>query len=126
MQAIRRILWDIFYNLAVLPLVGTIDTFRTQRIQEITLEKISLNKTEKLIIDLSGVIYMDTAVVSHLFKIVDGIEMMGCKAVITGIRSEIANTMINLGVSFAGKVETRGTLEKALEQVFVSKSTASI
>lgn len=59
---------------------------------------------------------MDTAVVGHLFKIVNGISIQGCKAIITGIRPEITNTMVELGIALHEKVETRGTLQQALEE----------
>ncbi|WP_231705796.1 STAS domain-containing protein [Effusibacillus lacus] len=68
-----------------------------------------------MIIDLSGVAYMDTAVVGHLFRIVEGIALLGCKAVLTGIRAEIANTMIEMGITITEKVTTKGTLQQALE-----------
>jgi anti-anti-sigma factor len=103
-------------TMAVLPILGTVDTYRAKRIQEQALTKISHLKTEKVFIDLSGVAFMDTAVVGHLFRIVEGINLMGCKAIVTGIRPEIANTMINLGISLTGKIETKGTLQQAIEE----------
>jgi anti-anti-sigma factor len=103
-------------SVSILALVGTIDTFRARKIQEKVLQQIGATKIRKLIIDLSGVAYLDTAVVTHLFKIIDGIAIMGCRAVVTGVRAEIANTMINMGISMADKVETKGSLEQALEE----------
>lgn len=103
-------------SMAVLPIVGTMDTYRAKRIQERSLERIASLRTEKIIIDLSAVAFMDTAVVGHLFRLVEGINLLGCKAIITGIRPEIANTMIEMGISLAGKVETKGTLQQALEE----------
>ncbi|GIM45271.1 hypothetical protein DNHGIG_08200 [Collibacillus ludicampi] len=103
-------------TMAVLPILGTVDTYRAKRIQERALTQISTLKTERIIIDLSGVAIMDTAVVGHLFRIVEGISLMGCKAVVTGIRPEIANTMINMGISLTGKIETKGTLQQAIEE----------
>jgi len=55
-------------------------------------------------------------VVGHLFRIVEAIGLLGCKAIVTGIRPEIANTMIELGIVFTEKVETRATLQQALEE----------
>lgn len=103
-------------TMAVLPIVGTMDTYRAKRIQERSLNRIADLKTEKIIIDLSGVAFMDTAVVGHLFRIVEGINLLGCRAIITGIRPEIANTMIEMGISLSGKVEVKGTLQQALEE----------
>jgi anti-anti-sigma factor len=101
---------------AVLPIVGTLDTYRAKKVQERTLNQIASLKIQKIIIDLSGVAFMDTAVVGHLFRIVEGIQLLGCKAIITGIRPEIANTMIELGIPFTEKVETKATLQQALEE----------
>ena len=103
-------------SMAVLPIVGTLDTYRAKKVQERTLNQISSLKIQKIIIDLSGVAFMDTAVVGHLFRIVEGISLLGCKAIITGIRPEIANTMIELGIQFTEKVETKATLQQALEE----------
>lgn len=104
-------------SMAVLPIVGTMDTYRAKRIQERALNRIASLRTEKIIIDLSGVAFMDTAVVGHLFRIVEGINLLGCHAIVTGIRPEIANTMIEMGISLTGKVETKGTLQQALEEL---------
>ncbi|QOR68369.1 STAS domain-containing protein [Cytobacillus suaedae] len=102
-------------TVAVLPIVGTMDTYRAKKLQEKTLREIEKNKFKKMIIDLSGVAYLDTAVVAHMFKIIDGFRLLGCNAVVTGIRSEVANTMIELGVALDDKVETRADLKQALE-----------
>ena len=55
-------------------------------------------KAKQLIIDISGVPFVDTAVVNHLFKIVKGIKLLGCSTILTGISPEIADTMIELGL----------------------------
>lgn len=101
----------------ILPLLGTIDTRRAKAIQEKVLHQIETHKIRSLIIDMSGVVYLDTMVVQHLFKILDGISYMGCTAIITGIRAEIANTMVNLGISLNDRIETKGTLQQALEEL---------
>jgi anti-anti-sigma regulatory factor len=84
-------------------------------LQEQVLNQIGLLRINRIIIDLSGVAYLDTAVVKHLFRIVEGISILGCKAIVTGIRPEIANTMIELGLTLTDQVETRGSLQQALE-----------
>lgn len=102
---------------AILPIVGTIDTHRARIIQERTLTQIAALRLQEIIIDLSAIAFMDTAVVSHLFRILDGINLLGCKATVTGIRPEIVNTMITLGITLTGKVNTRATLQQALEEL---------
>ncbi|WP_164985198.1 ATP-binding protein [Ammoniphilus sp. CFH 90114] len=102
-------------SMAILPIIGTVDTFRAKKIQENVLVQVHKLRLKHIIIDLSGTAYMDTAVVGHLFKIVNGINIQGCKAIITGIRPEITNTIVELGIELDQKVETRGTLQQALE-----------
>jgi rsbT co-antagonist protein RsbR len=104
-------------KIAILPIVGTMDTYRAKRLQEKALMEIEKEKFKKIIIDLSGVAYMDTAVVSHLFKIVDGFLLLGCEAIVTGIRSEVANTMIELGVTLGERIKTKADLQQALEEL---------
>jgi anti-anti-sigma factor len=106
-------------QIAILPIVGTMDTYRAKRLQEKALMEIEKQKFKKIIIDMSGVAYMDTAVVSHLFKIVDGFLLLGCEAIVTGIRSEVANTMIELGVTLAERIKTKADLQQALEELQV-------
>lgn len=101
---------------AILPIIGTVDTHRAKRIQEVVLENISRLRLNRLVIDLSGVAFMDTAVVNHMFRIIEGINLLGCKAVITGLRPEIVNTMIELGIYLTDRVETKATLQQALEE----------
>jgi anti-anti-sigma factor len=103
------------HSIAVLPIIGTMDTYRAKKIQELLLHEIDGLMIKKIIIDLSGVAYMDTAVVSHLFRIIEGLSLLGTKAIVTGIRSEIANTMIDLGIALSEKVEIHKSLKQALE-----------
>jgi len=103
-------------HVAILPIVGTLDTFRSEQIQEHVLVRIYQLKIRTIIIDVSSVPYIDTAIVPQLFTIVNGIAIQGCKAVITGIRPEITNVMVELGISLQDKVETRGTLQQAFEE----------
>lgn len=103
-------------TMGVLPVVGTMDTFRAKTIQERALKQIDTLKLQRIVIDFSGVAYMDTAVVGHLFRIVEGMTLLGCNAIVTGIRPEIANTMIEMGITITDKIETKGTLQQALEE----------
>lgn len=109
-------------NVCILPLIGNIDTYRAQKIRERTLFRVKELKSEKLIIDISGVPYIDTAVVSHLFKIVKGVKLLGCQAILTGISAEIAETMIELGVEIDEEMKTTTDLQKALQDINVIRS----
>lgn len=108
-------------KIGILPLIGTVDTYRAKKLQEKVLAEITENRFRRVIIDLSGVAYMDTAVVGHLFKIIDGFKLLGCQAIVSGIRSEVANTMIELGVTFDDKIPTYADLQQALEEITVYK-----
>lgn len=106
----------IFDHAAILPIMGTLDTFRIKKIQEHAFDRIYQLKLKQIMIDLSGVAYMDEAIMTQLIKIVNGASIQGCKAVMTGIRPEITRIMVELGISLHERVETRGTLQQALEE----------
>ncbi|MBM7619741.1 anti-anti-sigma regulatory factor [Bacillus tianshenii] len=103
-------------TVAVLPLIGTIDDYRMQTIEEKVLMDISRLKLETLIMDLSGLTNMDEDVIVHFENILSGVSMMGCKAVITGLRAELVRNMIRLGVTFNQYAETHGTLQQTLKK----------
>jgi rsbT co-antagonist protein RsbR len=98
-----------------------VDTYRAKKIREKTLQRVKELKAKKLIIDISGVPYVDTAVVNHLFKIVKGIKLLGCSTVLTGISAEIADTMIELGVEIDNQMETKSDLQQALQDIGLLK-----
>jgi anti-anti-sigma factor len=103
-------------RMAILPIVGMVDTRRARNIQESVLEHIYQQKMQHIIIDLSGVAFLDTGVLGHLFKIVNGIRIQGCRAVLTGIRPEITNTIVELGIDLHEKVQTMATLQQAIDE----------
>jgi len=102
-------------SVAVLPLIGMIDEYRMQIIEEKVLMDISRLKVQTLIMDLSGIADMEMNVIDHFQKVLNGINMMGSKAVITGMRPELVRNMIHTGISFIQKAETRGTLQQTLK-----------
>ncbi|WP_409293787.1 STAS domain-containing protein [Peribacillus sp. SCS-26] len=103
-------------SVAVLPLIGMMDSYRMNIIEEKVLTEISNLKLQKLILDLSGIATMDQNEIVHLQKIITGIQMMGCDAVISGLRAELVRRMIHSGVSFENMAETKGTLQQTLRQ----------
>lgn len=102
-------------SVAVLPLIGMIDDYRMQIIEEKVLMDIARLKVQTLIIDLSGIADMEMNVIDHFQKVLNGINMMGSKAVITGMRPELVRKMIHTGLSFMEKADTRGTLQQTLK-----------
>jgi anti-anti-sigma regulatory factor len=103
----------------VLPLIGTIDNTRIQIIEEKVLQEIGKLRIQTLILDLSGIIEMEVEIINDLLKILDGTAMMGCKAVVTGLRPEVVTKMIRSGVQIENRAETKGTLQQALKDYLV-------
>ncbi|MQR88145.1 STAS domain-containing protein [Bacillus megaterium] len=97
----------------ILPLVGDLDTQRAQIMMENALAKGSEYKLKWLIIDLSAVPIIDTMVADQLFKVIAGLQLIGVSVVLSGIRSEIAQTMVNLGITI-DHVKTFASLHQAV------------
>ncbi|MDQ1145953.1 anti-anti-sigma regulatory factor [Bacillus sp. SORGH_AS 510] len=106
-------------EVCILPLIGNIDMVRMNTIEDKVLNNIERTHIQTLIIDFSGVAQMDEDVINYLIKIINGINMMGCKSVLTGLRAENVKLMIRLGLSIDQMVEYKGTLQIALKD-FVS------
>lgn len=101
-------------SIGVLPLVGEIDTQRAKYITESVLMQSKNYNLTHLFIDLSGVSIIDTMVANQLFQLIDILKLIGVKVHISGIRPEIAQTAIQLGINFH-KVPTQATLKQALK-----------
>lgn len=106
--------WD---GVLAVPLIGTLDSNRTLVVMQNLLETIAETGYFVAILDISGVPIMDTLVVQHILKTVTAARLMGAECIISGIRPEIAQTMVQLGVDMAG-VKTKATLAGALEMAF--------
>ncbi len=103
------LLWD---GILALPLIGTLDSARTQIVMESLLEKIVETGAGIAIIDITGVPTVDTLVAQHLLKTVAAARLMGAECLISGIRPQIAQTIVHLGVDI-GDVATKATLADA-------------
>ncbi|MDQ0228024.1 STAS domain-containing protein [Metabacillus niabensis] len=103
-------------NVAVVPLIGEIDTHRSQLVLEVTMEECSKLKLEYLILDVTGVPIIDTMVADNLFKVISALRLLGVETIITGIRPEIAQTIISIGVDFTG-ITTFADLPTALSSI---------
>ncbi|MCJ8008272.1 STAS domain-containing protein [Lederbergia wuyishanensis] len=103
----------------VLPLIGPIDDKRVGIIMEKVLNEISIMKIQTLIIDLSGVAEMEPDVIDRLKKVIDGTVMMGCKAIICGIRPDVVKNMIQLGISLEKQANIVASLEQALKRYII-------
>lgn len=101
-------------NILVMPLIGTIDTFRADQIMESILQEVTSHQAEVVIIDITGVPVVDTAVANHLLRTVRAIKLIGGKCVLVGVRPEIAQTIVRLNLSFTD-LDTASTLNKGLD-----------
>ncbi len=104
-------LWE---NILALPLIGTLDSARTQVVMQNLLEAIVATRSDYAIIDITGVPVVDTLVAQHLLKTVAAARLMGADCLISGIRPQIAQTIIHLGVDLSD-VTTKATLADAFE-----------
>jgi rsbT co-antagonist protein RsbR len=102
-------LWE---GILALPLIGTLDSERTQVVMENLLEEIVKTGAGMAIIDITGVPMVDTLVAQHLLKTVSAARLMGADCIISGIRPQIAQTIVHLGVEL-GQVTTKATLADA-------------
>ncbi|MCR2823831.1 STAS domain-containing protein [Lederbergia panacisoli] len=98
----------------VLPLIGPIDSKRANFILEKVLTEISVLKIQTLIFDLSGVAEMEPDVIDQLKRVIDGTVIMGCKAIISGLRPEVVKNMVLLGITFE-EASIVASLEQALK-----------
>lgn len=98
---------------AVLPLIGAIDESRASSLFESVPEKCARKQVSCLIIDLSGVSYMDTFFANHLFQLVKTLKLIGIEAILSGIRPEVAQTAVHLGLNFSS-IKTYHELRTAL------------
>lgn len=104
-------------SVAILPLVGSIEIDRARYILERTLLSASELKISTLIVDLSGVVRVDTMVAEQIIKIIQSLALIGVEAVLTGVRPETAQSMTALGVD-VGALNIGGSLKRALEKMY--------
>ena len=102
-------LWD---GILALPVIGTLDSARTQVVMEALLENIVNTNSKVAIIDITGVPTVDTVVAQHLLKTVTAARLMGADCIISGVRPQIAQTIVHLGINLLD-VTTKATLSDA-------------
>ena len=105
---------ELWQGILALPLIGTLDSERTQIVMESLLEAIVDKEATVAILDITGVPTVDTMVAQHLMKTVAAARLMGADCIISGIRPQIAQTIVHLGVNLEGIV-TKATLAGALQ-----------
>lgn len=104
----------LFEGVLAVPMIGTLDSSRTQVVMETLLQRIVETGSKLAIIDITGVPTVDTLVAQHLLKTVSAIRLMGAECIISGIRPQIAQTIVHLGIDLQG-IATKASLADALE-----------
>ena len=103
-------IWD---GVLMLPIVGILDSKRAQDLMHTVLAKISSTRAKVIILDISGVAVVDTAVANHIIKITKASKLMGCGCIVSGLSPAIAQTIVELGIE-VGSLSTTATLSDAL------------
>jgi rsbT co-antagonist protein RsbR len=106
--------WD---GILAAPIVGTLDTSRSQRMTEALLDQIVATGSEIVILDITGVPVVDTAVAKHLLETITAARLLGADVLVVGLTTRIAMTLVHLGLDLTG-VTTRTTMAKGLELAF--------
>ncbi|HQU14693.1 MAG: hypothetical protein B7Z66_04335 [Chromatiales bacterium 21-64-14] len=107
-------IWD---GVLTLPIIGTLDSQRTMMVMEKLLSRIEQDRASVVVIDVTGVVTIDSQVSHHLIQMIRAVGLMGASAVITGIRPEIARALTSLNIDLGG-VTTRSTLSEGLKEAF--------
>lgn len=104
----------LFEGVLAVPMIGTLDSARTQVVMETLLQRIVETGSTLAIIDITGVPTVDTLVAQHLLKTVSAIRLMGAECIISGIRPQIAQTIVHLGIDLQG-IASKASLADALQ-----------
>ena len=107
----------VWEGILALPIIGTLDSARTQVVMENLLQKIVETGSRIAILDISGVPTVDSLVAQHLIKTVSATRLMGAECIISGIRAEIAQTIVHLGIDLSN-INTKASLASALKLAY--------
>jgi methyl-accepting chemotaxis protein len=113
LQAMSTPVTPIWDEVLLLPLVGIVDSTRTDDAMKTTLDKITSTGAKMFILDISGVPSVDTAVANQLIKITKATKIMGCETIVSGVSSSIAHTIVELGIDI-GEMLTTSSLRDAV------------
>ncbi|GAA5417467.1 rsbT co-antagonist protein RsbRA [Paraliobacillus ryukyuensis] len=114
LQELSAPLIPVMKNITIMPLIGTIDTERAKQIMENLLEGVIKHNSEVVLIDITGVPVVDTMVAHHIIQAAEAVRLIGSTCILVGIRPEIAQTIVNLGIDL-GKFPTKSSLRKGFE-----------
>jgi rsbT co-antagonist protein RsbR len=116
-EAVTRLstpLVDVWEGTIMIPLIGILDSARAKQLTEAVLEQIAKTKTDVIVMDISGIAAIDTKAASHILRTMQAAKLMGTEIIMTGIRPDVATTLVTLGIDLSNVV-TRGTMREGLE-----------
>ncbi|CAM4072608.1 RsbT co-antagonist protein RsbRA [Lederbergia lenta] len=127
LQELSAPLIPVFEKISIMPLVGTIDTERARLIMENLLTGVVKHRADVVLIDITGVPVVDTMVAHHIIQAADAVRLVGARCMLVGIRPEIAQTIVNLGINLS-QVTTTSTLRKGIEKAleFTNRKIVSL
>jgi len=117
-EAIRELSTPVLQvreRLLILPIIGVIDPQRARQVTEQLLRGIRANRAKVVVIDITGVPTIDSSVANHLVQTVEASRLMGARVIVTGLSSEIAQTLVTIGVDLR-KMKTVGDLQGGIEE----------
>lgn len=102
-------------EILILPVVGMIDSYRANQLTEQLLRSIRSSRAKMVVVDITGVPFVDSRVASHLVQTVEAVRLMGSKVIVSGVSPAIAMTMVTLGIDL-GRIETVGDMRSGIER----------
>jgi len=117
-EAIRELSTPVLQvreRLLILPIIGVIDPQRAKQLTEQLLKGIRTNRAKVVVLDITGVPYIDSPVANHLVQTVEAARLLGATVIVTGLSPDIAQTLVNIGVDL-GKMNTVGDLQGGIEE----------
>lgn len=125
LQELSASLIPVFDKISVMPLVGTIDTERARLIMENLLQGVVKHRAEVVLLDITGVPVVDTMVAHHIIQAADAVRLVGAKCMLVGIRPEIAQTIVALGINL-NDFTTTSTMQRGMEQALALTNRAIV
>jgi len=117
MEDMEMPILDISNDIFLIPMIGIIDSVKSQRLMENILENIQSKESKVVVVDISGITTIDSAVAAHLIKITKATRLMGCNSIVSGVSPAIAQTIVNLGIDI-DNIDTTANLKTALTVAF--------
>jgi len=106
--------WD---KVLTVPLIGTLDSPRTQLVMETLLQRVVDTQSRVVILDISGIPTIDTLVANHLIRTVTATRLLGAECIVTGVSSTVAQTLVHLGIDLSG-ITTRLSMSGGIATAF--------